>query len=227
VAAHLSDALGIEAFSTLSPLRRGRLENATGFAQWLEKQLAAHDAGSGEPLFTRDEMAKIGALPDSENHTLTHKKLQSAINGYTTLSAENQQFITQLMKDLGQYYLVHEKSQLTKDLPLDPVANFHLGNGAKIANIHWLPPQHTTRSETVGGGGLMVNYRYEPIKLAIRKQHYIDRQTVYQSNFMQARYDARMAALGVPINCVAAGTIESENVGKIAAKETPAARGGA
>lgn len=61
------------------------------------------------------------------------------------------------MRSLAAHYLLNEKSQNGK--PLDPVARFHLGNGAKIHAIH-----NDADLSTKGlsqSGGAMVNYLYE------------------------------------------------------------------
>ena len=42
--------------------------------------------------------------------------------------------------------------------PPDPVARFHLGNGAELAAIHW--PADTSPNGLRTGAGVMVNYRY-------------------------------------------------------------------
>jgi malonyl-CoA decarboxylase len=61
-------------------------------------------------------------------------------------------------------YLLHGKRGLE---PLDPVARFHLGNGARLVRINWqgdTSPRGLTRSF-----GLMVNYVYE--LAAIERNH--------------------------------------------------------
>ena len=53
-------------------------------------------------------------------------------------------------------YLVEEKEH---DRPLDPVARFHLGNGARLERVNWLAdvsPRGLKQS-----AGMMVNYLYE------------------------------------------------------------------
>jgi malonyl-CoA decarboxylase len=61
------------------------------------------------------------------------------------------------MKALAAYYLLNVKAPNGK--PLDPVARFHLGNGAKIHAIH----NNADLSEkgVVQSGGAMVNYLYK------------------------------------------------------------------
>jgi malonyl-CoA decarboxylase len=58
---------------------------------------------------------------------------------------------------LAARYLIHAKS---KDRPFDPVARFHLGNGARIERIN--PLADTSTRGFKQSLGLMVNYLYEP-----------------------------------------------------------------
>jgi malonyl-CoA decarboxylase len=53
--------------------------------------------------------------------------------------------------------------ELSEQRPTDPVARFHLGNGARVEQIHWgadLSPKGLRQSY-----GLMVNYLYDLRKL--------------------------------------------------------------
>jgi Malonyl-CoA decarboxylase C-terminal domain len=58
-------------------------------------------------------------------------------------------------------YLVHAKDD--RGLPYDPVARFHLSNGAELYRIHHHP------SNLPDSYGWMVNYRYDLMRLAERK----------------------------------------------------------
>ena len=58
---------------------------------------------------------------------------------------------------LAARYLVHAKS---RERPFDPVARFHLGNGARIERINYLAD--TSAKGFQQSLGLMVNYLYEP-----------------------------------------------------------------
>jgi malonyl-CoA decarboxylase len=69
---------------------------------------------------------------------------------------EQAQQLKDVIKPLAAHYLLKEKN--AKGLPLNPVARFHLGNGAQLHRINWL-------GDTSGKGlhqaaGLMVNYLY-------------------------------------------------------------------
>ena len=63
---------------------------------------------------------------------------------------------------------------------LDPVANFHLANGAKIARINWLADPSPTGRER--SAGLMANYLYEPDHIAERADAFVARSEVAMSS---------------------------------------------
>jgi malonyl-CoA decarboxylase len=52
----------------------------------------------------------------------------------------------------------------------DPVAHFHLSNGALLDAIHW--GADLSDRGIADGAGMMVNYRYDPDRLAARKRVY-------------------------------------------------------
>ncbi len=62
---------------------------------------------------------------------------------------------------------------------LDPVANFHLANGAKIARINWLADPSPTGRER--SAGLMANYLYEPDHIVERAEAFVARDEVSMS----------------------------------------------
>ena len=61
-----------------------------------------------------------------------------------------------LIKPLAARYLLKEKT--TNGQPLNPVARFHLGNGAELHRINWLGD--TSAKGMKQSAGLMVNYLY-------------------------------------------------------------------
>ena len=56
---------------------------------------------------------------------------------------------------LCAYYLIHAKSN---GEPVDGVARFHLGNGARLERLNWLAD--TSKHGMQSAAGLMVNYQY-------------------------------------------------------------------
>jgi malonyl-CoA decarboxylase len=63
---------------------------------------------------------------------------------------------------------------------LDPVANFHLANGAVVERINWLADPTPIGRER--SASLMVNYTYEPDRIAARADAYVGRGEVATSN---------------------------------------------
>lgn len=61
------------------------------------------------------------------------------------------------LERLAARYLTEAKND---DKPFDPVARFHLGNGARIERINWLAD--TSAKGLKQSFGLMVNYLYDP-----------------------------------------------------------------
>ena len=74
---------------------------------------------------------------------------------------------------LCAYYLLHAKRD---EEPFDPVARFHLGNGARMEKLNWL-------ADTSGPGmersaGIMVNYVYELDDIERNHEAYANRREI-------------------------------------------------
>jgi malonyl-CoA decarboxylase len=77
---------------------------------------------------------------------------------------------------LCAYYLLHAKHDAE---PLDPVARFHLGNGAALERLNWMADsseQGMTRS-----AGMMVNYVYWLAELEKNHERYFHEHTIAAS----------------------------------------------
>ena len=61
-----------------------------------------------------------------------------------------------LLRLAAHYFLIAKGAD---GRPIDPVARFHLGNGARLERINWLGD--TSSKGLREAHGLMVNYRYE------------------------------------------------------------------
>jgi malonyl-CoA decarboxylase len=59
---------------------------------------------------------------------------------------------------LAAHYFLNVKNQ--DGYPVDPVARFHLGNGARLERINW--QGDLSQKGLREAHGLMCNYRYEP-----------------------------------------------------------------
>ena len=135
----------LKTFSTLSPL--------PGFRRWLTAYLETALAG--------DERGPIGqALIEAARLLDVAAEAETIFN--TPKWWENQE-VADILKEtllaLCARYL-HEYRE--KDsAPIDPVARFHLGNGARIERINWLGDISSKGMQE--SCGLMVNYLY-PLK---------------------------------------------------------------
>ncbi len=78
-------------------------------------------------------------------------------------------------------YLIKEKRN---GEPLDPVARFHLGNGARIEQINWLGD--TSPKGLNQAAGMMVNYVYRPKQIEKNHEAYVGRGAVAASARVRA-----------------------------------------
>ena len=136
VVADLKEELpNIKTFSTLSPI--------PGLRRWLGPQ---------------DEKRLLSV---SERQTLRK------IDGFTTLGETLEQANWHLNKPLAAAlkkplmrlaaeYLINSKH---RNRAIDPVANFHLNNGARLERINWLAD--TSQKGLNESAGIMVNYLYQ------------------------------------------------------------------
>ena len=69
--------------------------------------------------------------------------------------------------NLGARYLVRERRN---GRAIDPVAHFHLSNGARIERINWLADR--SAKGMAQSAGLMVNYRYDLSEIEANHEAY-------------------------------------------------------
>ena len=160
VVADLKDDLpNIKTFSTLSPI--------PGLRRWL-------DSNSEKDLL----------LP-SERQTL--RKVKTFTTLKETLATENWHHDETLVSALKQplmrltaEYLVNTKK---RNRALDPVANFHLNNGARLERINWLAD--TSEKGIHQSAGMMVNYLYKLDDIESNHETYRDNAKTITSNNVQ------------------------------------------
>uniref|UniRef100_A0A8C5LH61 Malonyl-CoA decarboxylase, mitochondrial n=1 Tax=Jaculus jaculus TaxID=51337 RepID=A0A8C5LH61_JACJA len=132
-------------FSSLSPI--------PGFTKWLLGLLTtqAKEQGRNE-LFTDSEYKEITEVTGSP----VHETLKGFLSSGEWMKSEKlvQALQTPLMR-LCAWYLYGEKH---RGYALNPVANFHLQNGAVMWRINWLAD--SSLKGLTSSCGLMVNYRY-------------------------------------------------------------------
>ena len=135
---------GLKQFATLSPI--------PGFCRWLAAQEAANAT-----LLTADEATAIRAAAGVPAETSPLAALQQLVSR-KEWSPELRKVMEPVMVRLCARYLALEAGR-NKKRAADPVAHFHLSNGARIERINW-------RADTSPKGrresaGMMVNYLYD------------------------------------------------------------------
>jgi len=127
----------LENFVTLSPV--------PGFGAWLRDDT---------------DTAESDGMADRKRHLL------SLLDGEWTTGNERQlEAIRRAMLALAAHYLLHVR--LDNGRPADPVARFHLGNGAQLERLNFLADRSARGVRQ--SYGLMVNYLYRPGE--IEKNH--------------------------------------------------------
>ncbi|WP_306144403.1 malonyl-CoA decarboxylase [Roseibium sp. MMSF_3412] len=86
------------------------------------------------------------------------------------------------MKAKAAHYLLNAKSR--GDSPFDPVARFHLGNGAVIHAVH--AGADMSEKGQVQSGGTMVNYLYDLPKVAQNHEKYATTQEVMATDAVKS-----------------------------------------
>ena len=119
----------VATFVTLSP--------APNFADWLKRERA----NEASQALDEDDRGALAAL-DSENWWRNREIAE--------------QVREPLLRAAAWYYV---RARNGRGLPVDAVARFHLGNGARLERLDWLGD--TSERALKQSHGLMVNYLYD------------------------------------------------------------------
>jgi malonyl-CoA decarboxylase len=124
---------GLRSFVTLSPV--------PGFMNWLRRE-----RGSRSSTWLGDDERGALAAVDAVDWHRDPAKARALRPLLSTALAE---------------YLLAARDR--KGRPLDPVARFHLNNGARLERINWLGD--VSEKGLAQGAGFMVNYLYDPFQI--------------------------------------------------------------
>jgi len=83
---------------------------------------------------------------------------------------------------LAAHYLV--KAKRSDGMPLDPVARFHLGNGAMVYALH--AGADTSENGMAQSSGTMVNYLYDLSKITQNHERFVGKKSVVASDAVKA-----------------------------------------
>jgi malonyl-CoA decarboxylase len=167
VVGELSDEFrNIKSFCTLSPI--------PGYRRWLDKALAA-----GEIPLTEEDLKALRAaaplLPPAEPGAAEPDEaaiLRGLLDRRPPWRDEaTQKALEPILSRLCARYLAKEDAPGRAGRARDPVAHFHLSNGARIERLNW-------RADTSENGlrqahGLMVNYLYDPERIEENHELYV------------------------------------------------------
>lgn len=145
-------------FVTLSPVPH--------FARWLDRAIADPNTD----LVSSRDRAVLQRLSDPR-----------WVKRGTDAEAEAQDLRTLLLA-LAAHYFLNARSDDGR--PVDPVARFHLGNGARLERINWLGD--ISEKGLREAHGIMVNYRYELADIERNHEAYVDNGSVTASKSVRA-----------------------------------------
>jgi malonyl-CoA decarboxylase len=131
------------------------LSPVPGFAEWLRRERTTDNS----PAFKPEDRAALAKL-DSPGWQADPLPLKEP-----------------LLRAVAWYFL---NAKTRNGAPLDAVARFHLGNGARLERINWLAD--TSERGLAQSHGVMVNYLYELDDIEKNHEAYAQQRTVVASN---------------------------------------------
>jgi len=167
---------GLTWFSTLSPV--------PGFRRWLERRLASEDAAN---VLRGDEMADLRLAGGQAIEEGDPAALLTGLLGIERWweSPELAEALRLPLSRLCATYLSTtveasgtadakdgaEGKGVRSRAPADPVARFHLGNGARLERVNWLG--NTAPRGIKESYGIMVNYLYDPDEIEANHEAFV------------------------------------------------------
>lgn len=161
----------LRTLATLSPL--------PGFARWLDAQLERQaKAAGGQRLLSDEHAAALQAAINAENHPPDLEPLDAAGQAVLlqrvlcTKDWPAQPAVAAALQApllcLAAQYLVRETR---RGQALDPVAHFHLRNGAEVLQLNFLADASVAGMQR--SHGVMVNYGYDLGALEANNRRYV------------------------------------------------------
>jgi len=140
----------LQTYVTLSP--------APDFAHWLDRERKSENSKA----LSDDDKAALAALdrPDWWRQPDVHGPMQEVF-----------------LRAAAWYFL---NARNRRGLPVDAVARFHLGNGARLERLNWLAD--VTDKGIAQSHGLMVNYLYDLEDIEKNHEAYAEGRAVVASN---------------------------------------------
>ncbi|ASJ74376.1 malonyl-CoA decarboxylase domain-containing protein [Granulosicoccus antarcticus] len=160
VAKELSRQLpGLTTFRTLSPV--------PGLMRWVNERV--------------EQAVDTSVAPDE-----AQIRFREALLTAQRISTQESVVLSETDSEQLQYLVAHymHEEKRKDHLPLDPVARFHLGNGASLDHI--LPAADVFRKGLSQSAGVMVSYLYDLDKVEDNHEAYANEQAVIMSSEVRA-----------------------------------------
>ena len=154
------DLPNLKQFATLSPM--------PGFLSWLERQPA-------DAWLDAEQRHLLGATAGG------HDGVVAALgeDGWVEQSELAAALEPALSRAAARYLVERDGA----GLPLDPVARFHLGNGARVERLNWLADRAPRR--LAQSAGMMVNYLYHPGEIERNHEAFARRRVITVASEIQ------------------------------------------
>ncbi len=173
----------VAAFYSISNCQKGL--TGISFGNLLIKQVVTELSRELQELETFVTLSPIPGL----NRWLA-KQTENPDHGHVAEAVLDASASPQDLRAMAARYLMFAKRE--DGMPLDPVARFHLGNGAELHDIHAeADPSPNGKSQS---GGAMVNYLYDLNKTERHHEEFVTHATIEASRSVRA---ASIAALAV------------------------------
>jgi malonyl-CoA decarboxylase len=156
----------IKHYSTLSPV--------PGFRGWLDPLLSKGDESILRPRELKDIISFSGTSTGAEG-------LMKLLNSDWCEDKKIEAKLKPILLRLCAHYLINEKK---KQAALDPVAHFHLTNGARLERINWLGD--TSAKGMKQSAGIMVNYYYDLNDIDDNHEDYVTEGTIVSSRSVRS-----------------------------------------
>ena len=160
----------LKTFATLSPM--------PGFADWLNEQIE----------FSQDELLKQSEKKSLAEHTSHNTSADILKDLIPKLNLKEKEQKKQLFKELeapltrlaAEYICIARNK---RGRAMDPVAHFHLSNGASVYRLNWAAD--TSLKGMAQSFGLMVNYEYKLKEIQNNSSAYEAEQKVAASGLIK------------------------------------------
>ncbi len=146
----------IKNFATLSPVPL--------FAKWLPNYLE----NGGDNFCKKSDINAINKIKENSDTNKTILEILSDKDWYK--NSEIDKVLKMPLLKICLHYLSVEKRK-GKINAYDPVANFHLSNGAEIGQLNWLGD--VSENGMNQSFGIMINYRYRLNKIVDNHENYL------------------------------------------------------